>query len=97
MLGAVREDEADCSAEHLRKPPLLEISELPSGTLVLSAVLLLSSLTIFNTLEPLLAGMNIVFINIEYMCSHTINLTDYQPESSSAILVLQLLLSQATH
>ena len=56
MLGAVREDEAGCSAEHLRKVPLLEIFELPSGTLVWSgSVLLFSSLVIFNTLVPLIA------------------------------------------
>ena len=94
MLGAVREDEAGCSAAHLRKPAVLEIFELPNGTLVRSAVLLLSSLTIFNTLEPLLAAMKL-YLLIVNTC--VVNLTDYQPESSSAILVLQLLLSQATH
>ena len=81
MLGAVKEDEAGCSAEHLRKAPLLEIFELPSGTLVRSATVLLlfSSLTIFITLEPLLAAMN---INIEYKYqSHTL----YQPVNSSTL------------
>ena len=88
-LGAVKEDEAGCSAEHLRKAPLVEIFELPSGTLVRSGdVLMFNSLTIFNTLESLLAEMNVKFINIEYRIC-------YQPESSNGILVLQLLLSQA--
>ena len=57
MLGAAREDEAGCSAEHLRKPALLEMFELPSGTLVRSeGLLLFSSLAIFKTLVPLIAA-----------------------------------------
>ena len=55
-LGAAREDEEGCSAEHLRKVPLVEIFELPSGTRVLSDVVILSSRINFNMLEPLIAA-----------------------------------------
>ena len=54
-LGAAREDEEGCVAEHLRKFPLVEIFELPRGTDVLSDVVILSSRVIYNTLEPLIA------------------------------------------
>ena len=55
-LGAAREDDEGCSAEHLRKVPLVEIFELPRGTYVLSDEVLLSSRVIFNKLEPLIAA-----------------------------------------
>ena len=71
MLGAVKEDEAGCSAEHLRKAPLLEICELPSGTLVRSeGILLFSSLVIFNTLVLLIAAYE-----ENNLCTHYTTLT----------------------
>ena len=55
-LGAAREDEEGCSAEHLKKVPVVEIFELPTGTYVLSDVVLPSSRITFNNLEPLVAA-----------------------------------------
>ena len=60
----MREDEGGCSAEHLRKAPLLQTFKFPKATNIRSdTVLLFSSLNIFNTFESLFAAKNLYNIN----------------------------------